>query len=271
MLEAPGPVDGAGRGNGENMDIAKAAVTIQAADGTMPAFLAKPDAPGVYPGVVVVMEAFGLNNHIRRVAERIAAEGYVALAPDLYYREEKRVAAYADLPGALALMNTLWDERVVADMGSAVAYLQSLSQVAGERIGAVGFCMGGRIVFLTACLNLALRAVAVFYGGGIAWVATPSERTPRAPLEYADRLAAPVLLLFGEDDPFIPLEDVHRVRRRLSELGKRAEVVVYPRAPHGFFCDERASYRPEAASDAWNRLCRFFGAHLRRHESSAGG
>jgi carboxymethylenebutenolidase len=91
----------------------------------------------------------------------------------------------------------------------------------------------------------------------------PSDSAAKAPLEYAADLRAPMLLFFGENDPFIPLEEVRRIEQRLKELGKQAEVVVYPGAPHGFLCDERDSYRPEAAQDAWRRMLDFFAKHLR--------
>jgi len=245
------------------MEIETGEVALQAEAGPMRAFTARPAAPGPHPGVVVVMEAFGLNSHIKDVAARIAREGYVTLAPDLYYREKDAVVGYDNLPEAIRLMSGLSDDLVVKDMGAAISHLQRQPFVRGDRIGVTGFCMGGRITFLTACLNSAVTAAVSFYGGGIGSVMQPSERTPKAPLEYADRLRAPVLLFFGEDDPFIPLAEVERIRQRLHELHKTAEVIVYPGAPHGFFCNERDSYRPEAARDAWERLLRFFGQHLK--------
>src|SRR5207245_10579114 len=115
---------------------------------------------------------------------------------------------------------------------------------------------------LTACLNPAVQAAVPFYGGGIGNV-QPSERTPKAPLDYATKLSAPVLLFFGENDPFIPLDEVEKIKRRLAELKKNAEIIVYQGAPHGFFCNERDSYRPDAAQDAWERLLKFFDNHLK--------
>ena len=226
-------------------------VKVAAADGAMPAFLARPDGAGKYPAVIVVMEAFGLNAHIKDVAGRIAGEGYVALAPDLYYRQADAVVGYDQLPEAIRLMTGLRDDMIAADMAGAVSFLQSQDYVRGDRIGVTGFCMGGRISFLTACKNSDVKAAAPFYGGGIGTL-----------LDQAPKITCPILLFFGDQDPFIPAQEVDTIRSTLQGLKKSAEIVVYPGAPHGFFCDERDSYRPEAAADAWERLKRFLAKHL---------
>ena len=238
-------------------------VQIQTPDGSMSGFVARPTAAGKYPAIIVVQEAFGLNAHIKDVAGRLAREGYVTLAPDLYYREKDAVVGYDNLPDAIRLMMSLSDDKIVKDMGAGISYLQQQPTVRGDRIGITGFCMGGRVSFLTACLNPAVKAAVPFYGGGIASIMQPGERTPKAPLEYADKLAAPMLLFFGENDSFIPLDEVDRIKSRLAELKKNAEAVVYPGAPHGFFCEERESYRADAAKDAWARMLKFFGQHLK--------
>jgi len=245
------------------MEITSGMIKVKGEAGDMPAFMARPDDNGKHPAVIVVMEAFGLNAHIEDVASRIAREGYVALAPDLYYRETNNVVGYDNLPDAIRLMTGLWDDKIVKDMGGAIAYLQQQAFVRADRIGVTGFCMGGRITFLTACLSPAVKAAAPFYGGGIGSIMQPGERTPKAPLEYADKLKAPMLLFFGENDPFIPLDEVERIKQRLAELKKDAETVVYPGAPHGFFCNERDSFREDAAKDAWERLGKFFEKHLK--------
>jgi carboxymethylenebutenolidase len=227
-------------------------VKIQAADGQMAAFLARPSGTGRHPTVIVVMEAFGLNDHIKDVARRIAAEGYVALAPDVYYRQPDNVVGYDQLPDAIRLMSSLQDDKIVADMAAVVTYLQSQDFVRGDRIGVTGFCMGGRISFLTACKNADIKASAPFYGGGIGGL-----------LDQAPKISCPMLLFFGDQDPFIPNDEVEKIRATLADLKKNADVVVYPGAPHGFFCNERDSYRPDNAQDAWQRLKSFFAKHLK--------
>ncbi|HZR81768.1 MAG TPA: dienelactone hydrolase family protein [Candidatus Binatia bacterium] len=238
-------------------------VEIQAADGRMPAHVARPDGPGPFPGVIVVMEAFGLNDHIRSVTERIAREGYLAIAPDLYYRADDRVAGYGDLQKAIGLMMQLDDRKIVDDIRATMQWLERQPGIRAGRIGITGFCMGGRVSFLSAC-HLPLRAAAPFYGGGIGRVMMPSERTPHPPIDDAAGIRGSLLVFYGDQDAFIPPDEVALVKERLAALGKDAEVVVYPGADHGFFCDERPSYHAAAAQDSWKRLLAFFDKHLRQ-------
>lgn len=235
------------------MEVRTEMIDVPAAGGTMPAFLARPDGQSRAPAVLVIQEAFGLNRHIKDVARRIAAEGYVALAPDLYWRGGRgRTVGYDELPAAIALMQSLNDEDIVADVGSAIAYLERQPFVRTDRIGITGFCLGGRVSYLAACeLPDKIAACAPYYGGGI-------------PVDKTEKLRAPVLAFFGEKDPFIPLENVEALKAELRRHGKQAEVVVYPGANHGFFCNERESYQAEAATDSWKRLKAFFAQHLQR-------
>ncbi len=232
------------------MQIKTEAVQIATKDGSMAAHVATPAGSGPFPGVVVAMEAFGLNEHMKGVADRIAREGYVAIAPDFYYRADDRVAEYSDLPKAIGLMSALTDDGILSDVGAAIDELKGRSTVRGDRIGMTGFCMGGRMTFLAAC-NLSLQAAAPFYGGGIGGL-----------LGQAGGLSCPMVAFFGEKDGFIGLEEVDQVRTKLGELGKPAEVVVYDGADHGFFCDERPSYQETAASDGWQRLLTLFRDNL---------
>ena len=233
------------------METTTATDLISTADGTMIAFLARPTAVGRYPAVLVLMEAFGLNGHIKDVATRIAAEGYVTIAPDVYYREANSVVGYDQLPEAIRLMSGLRDDAIVSDVKAAIAHAQKLPFVLGDRIGITGFCMGGRISFLSACTIPGIKAAVPFYGGGIAGL-----------LDRAPGIACPMLLFFGDQDPFIPNQEVAKINATLRDLKKQADVQVYPGAPHGFFCNERDSYRADAAGDAWRRLTAFLATHL---------
>ena len=234
------------------MAINSSTVKIRTPDGEMSGFLARPVGDGKYPTVLVIMEAFGLNEHIKDVAGRLAGEGYVALAPDMYYREPNAVVGYDQLPEAIRLMTGLRDDSIVADVSAAVSSLQSLPFVRADRIGVTGFCMGGRISFLSAATIPSIKAAAPFYGGGIGGL-----------LDRAPSINCPMLLFFGDQDPFIPNEEVATIGRTLGDLHKTAEVKVYPGAPHGFFCDQRDSYRADAAKDAWGRLTAFLAQHLK--------
>lgn len=234
------------------MATSSSTVRIKTPDGEMSGFLARPSGDGKYPAVLVIMEAFGLNQHIKDVATRIAGEGYVALAPDVYYRQPNAVVGYDQLPDAIRLMTSLRDDSIVSDISAAVAHLQAQAFVRDDRIGITGFCMGGRISFLSACTIPALKAAAPFYGGGIGGL-----------LDRAGGISCPMLLFFGDQDPFIPNDEVAKITSTLSDLKKNAEVKVYPGAPHGFFCNERDSYRADAATDAWGRLTTFLARHLK--------
>jgi len=148
-------------------------------------------------------------------------------------------------------MQSLKDPEIVSDLGSAITYLEKQPFVRADRIGITGFCMGGRVAYLAACeLADKIKASAPFYGGGI-------------PVEKTAKLKCPVLAFFGEKDAFVPLDNVERLKAEAARRGKTVEIVVYPGAGHGFFCNERASYQKAAAEDAWARLKKFFAKHLK--------
>jgi carboxymethylenebutenolidase len=234
------------------MEVVSQKVEIPAPGGAMPAELVRPKGGGKHPAVLVIMEAFGLNDHIRDVARRIAAEGYVALAPDVYYRLGKGCAAgYGDLQKAIGWMTSLKDDEIVADLKAAITHLEKQDDVRADRIGITGFCMGGRISYLAAAeIPDGIKATAPFYGGGIA-------------IDRTAKVKAPVLAFFGEKDGFIPLSVTEELRAALQREKKQGEVIVYPGADHGFFCNERASYQKAAADDSWRRLKDFFAKHLK--------
>ena len=234
--------------------IQKAMVEIKTPDGTMPAHWMRPDGAGPFPGVIVLMEAFGLVKHIEEVAERLAGEGYAVLAPDLYYRKlPDNKVGYDELPKAIELLQSIRDDAFVADMKAALAFMKDSGQVNADGIGMTGFCMGGRLTFLSACaLPGEIKAAAPFYGGGIA-----------NHLGQASAIKAPMLLFFADQDGFIPLDQVQAVDAKLKELGKDYRIKRYADADHGFFCNHRASYNEAAAQDAWNELKGFFARHLK--------
>ena len=246
------------------MNVQGKMVEVRTADGAMPVHLVTPAGEGPFPGVIVVMEAFGLNQHIKDVAERIAREGYVVAAPDLYYRAAgDRVCAYTELPRAIQLMMDLPGyDRIVADVRATMDLLEAQPATEQGRIGMTGFCMGGFVTFLAAC-HLPIRAAAPFYGGGIGRNMMPSERRPHPPIDDAAGISGSMLVFYGDQDGFIPPEEVALVQQRLAALGKDAQVIVYPGADHGFFCEERPSYHEAAAQDSWKRLLRLFDTKLR--------
>ncbi len=238
----------------------RAHVTVAAQ--TMGAYLARPSQPGSYPGVLVFMEIFGVNAHIREVTERVAAEGYVALAPDFFHRTGPGVEYGYDETGmseGLKLLGQLKADDMIADARASIAFLKRKAYVRGDRIGAVGFCVGGHMTYLTAC-ETDVQAAASFYGGGIAgpqgFGSAPST------ISRTSKIRGKIVCLFGEKDAAIPLEQVDAIRAELNTQRIPNEVVVYPGAEHGFFCNQRGSYNKAAADDAWERVKALFAAEL---------
>lgn len=225
--------------------------TVQYPSGnvTMKAFVAAPNTKERRPTVIVIQEWWGLTDHIKDIARRYAAEGYVAIAPDLYSR--LGYALTTDAGEAGKLMNTLKQEDGLNDLNATVAYLKTAPEVDGTRIGVTGFCMGGSYALMLPCVNPAIKAAVPFYG---------QVPNPDAPLQ---KLSAPVLYLYGEDDGWITKADVQRLAAALKKYNKPGEIKTYPGAPHAFFRDNDPSvYRPEAAKDAWGRTKAFFKQHL---------
>ncbi len=226
-------------------------ITVQYPSGnvTMKAFVAAPQTKEKRPAVIVIQEWWGLTDHIKNIARRYAAEGYVAIAPDLYSRLGHALTTDAGEAGKL--MNTLKQEDGLTDLNATVAYLTSVPEVDGARIGVTGFCMGGSYALMLPCVNPAIKAAVPFYG---------QVPNPDAPLQ---KLSAPVLYLYGEDDGWITKADVQRLAAALKKYNKPGEIKTYPGAPHAFFRDNDPSvYRPEAAKDAWGRTKAFFKQHL---------
>ncbi len=239
------------------MDIATSTLQLNTPDGKMETYEAKPKDGGARPAIVVLMEAFGLNGHIKDVTERIAREGYVAIAPDLYHRESERVVPYTELQKAVGIMNRLQDPKVMSDVGAVISHLKSQSYVKAGSIGVTGFCMGGRFTYLSAAHhNKDVKAAVGFYGGGIP-MGNPS------PLSRTGEIGCPIYLFFGLKDPLIPQDHVAQINKALTDSHKTFMMKVYPEAGHGFFCNERPSYHADSAKDAWEKFKSFFAQHLK--------
>ncbi len=209
-------------------------------------YLAQPDNEGSYAGVVVIQEWWGLNDHVKDVTRRMSEEGFVALSPDLYRGE---VALEPDEARKLAM--ELDREKAIVDIHGAVDYLCSLDKVSPKKIGIIGFCMGGGLAAWMSMSGENVGAVAVFYGGRNAL----SD-------EMAQQVTAPFLGIYGEADVGIPLEIVDANLAMLEKHNKTASFHIYPDAPHAFFNDTRASYREDAAKDAWSKAIEWFKQYL---------
>jgi carboxymethylenebutenolidase len=234
-----------------------------AADGgkKMGGYLARPAGNDERPGVIVWMEIFGINSHIRSVVDRVAAEGYVALAPDFFHRTGPGVEYGYDekgMAGGMKLLGQLNADEMIADARAALRYLRGRPDATGK-VGAIGFCIGGHMTYLTAC-ETDVAAAASFYGGGIA--APQGMGGKPSTIGRTGQIQGKILCLFGEKDALIPREQVDAIRSALAKAKVDHEVVVYPGADHGFFCDQRASYQKEAADDAWKRVKSLFRERL---------
>jgi len=204
-------------------------------------YLAQPDDGGTHPGVIVIQEWWGLDGHIKDIAERFAREGFVALAPDMYHG---KIATEPDEARKLAM--ALNREQALKDLLGSVRYLQGLAEVAPEKLGCVGFCMGGSLTLALAASTADVAAAAPFYAGF---------RPGAAELA---KIEAELFCAFGADDGGIPLDQVRVFEETLRSQGKRAVVKVYEGAPHSFFNDTKESYRPAAAQDAWEHALDLF-------------
>jgi carboxymethylenebutenolidase len=234
-------------------------VTLSTPDGPMRAYEAVPHG-GASTGVIVIPEAFGLNGHIEDITERIAAAGHRGIGLDIFHRSGGGTAPYDDFEKVLPLFEGLTDEGLLDDIDAARAHLHDAG-TADASIGIVGFCFGGRTTFLAA-VRRPLGAAVGFYGGGIV-----TGRFPQFPplIEESASVQSPWLGLFGDADQGIPIDDVERLRATLDERTTvDHDIVRFAGAEHGFNCDQRPAYHPEAAADAWERMLAWFRDHLLR-------
>lgn len=243
----------------EGLEVGDATVAV--AGGNLPLYFARPAgaAPGgSFPTVLVVQEIFGVHEHIRDICRRLAKAGYLAIAPELYFRVDDP-SKYDNIPAILEnVVSRVPDAQVMADLDACAGWAPG-NGGDPQRLAITGFCWGGRITWLYAAHNPRLKA-------GVAWYGrldgAPTNMTPRHPVDIAARLYAPVLGLYGGQDQGIPLADVEKMRDKLREAGKPSEIVVYPDAPHAFHADYRPSYRPAEAEDAWLKLLAWIPAKL---------
>jgi carboxymethylenebutenolidase len=222
-------------------------VEFKANGGTGNGYLAIP-AQGNGPGVIVIQEWWGLVEHIKDVCERFASEGFVALAPDLYHGKTTKSPDEAG-----KMMMALRIDEAEKEISGAIQYLLDHEATTANKVGVVGFCMGGALALYTATRNANVGACAVFYGGH------PNVK-PDLP-----KLESPVLGIYGENDKSVPPAAVHKLEQQLKALGKKVDVIIYPNADHAFFNDTRPTvYNPDASADAWQRTIKFFRSALIR-------
>jgi len=218
----------------------------KAARGYTEGFLASTTGAGKMPAVIVIQEIWGLNDQIKGIATRLAKEGYVALAPDLF--EGKLLTKLED---GRKIREQISETMMLSDLQAAHAYLKTLPNVVPKEIGSVGYCMGGGLSLLLACRNPELATAVVYYG-----------RNP-SPIDLVKDIRCPILGNYAGADQGITEADVNLLRETLQKYGKTFDIKVYPGAPHGFFNETRESYRPEAAADSWKRVLDFYARYLK--------
>jgi len=224
------------------------------------AYLARPLGPGPYPGVVVIHHMPGWDEGSKEITRTFATNGYVAVCPNLHHREgpgtvEEMVARVRESGGVP-------DERFVGDTEGAIRFLGSLPYFSGK-VGAIGYCSGGRQAYIAACKIPSLDAVIDCYGGNV--VMEPdkiTDRTPVSPFDMTKDMTAPLLGLFGVEDGNPAPEQVAKIEAELKRLGKTYEFHTYENAGHAFFSVARPNYRQEAAVDGWLKVFAWFGKYL---------
>jgi carboxymethylenebutenolidase len=229
-------------------------VNLSVSDGTeMRAYIARPGGKPL-AGLLVFQEAFGVNAHIRDVADRFAREGYLCIAPELFHRTAPGLeAGYTDFPAVMPHLQALSDAGLAADIGAAHAWIRKA--LPDLKICATGYCMGGRTACLAA-ITVPLACSVSYYGGGIG----PSPMFPNL-IDRLKDLSAPMLFFWGGLDQFIPPDQIKAVTEALRAAKKPHVNVEFSFADHGFFCDARANYNAEAATEAWSLTLAFLRSH----------
>lgn len=242
-------------------EIETQSVQVKNGDLIIDAYLATPRGEGPFPGIIVIQEIFGVNEHIRDITRRLAQEGYVAIAPAIYQRQVPGFeAGYSeeDIKIGRAYKEKTKASELLSDIEATIDYLNTLPQVYREGVGTVGFCFGGHVVYLASVLD-EVKATASFYGAGITnW--TPGGGKPT--LSRTKEIKGKIYAFFGQEDASIPPEQVGQIETELQKYQIPHRVFSYAQAGHGFFCDRRASYNPDAAQDAWTHLLELFNTTL---------
>ena len=238
----------------DRLGIMAGEVKIPVIDGTIPAYRAMPVLGKNFPVVLVIQEIFGVHAYIQDVCRRLAKLGYLAIAPEMFYRQGD-VSKLTDIAQIRAIVSKVPDAQVLSDLDATVAWAGKSSKGDTQKLGITGFCWGGRITWLYAAHNYNVKAGVAWYGR---LVGESTSLTPKHPVDIAKNLQVPVLGLYGGKDTGIPLDTVEQMRDRLTGCSTNSEIIVYPEAPHAFHADYRPSYRQPDAEDAWKRLQAWF-------------
>jgi carboxymethylenebutenolidase len=225
-------------------------LTVEVKSGLMDLYVTAPaSVEGKLPVVIVFQEAFGVNNHIKNICQRLSTQGFMAVAPELYHRQGRHVIIdYADRKAFLPLMGTLSNESLLEDVKDTLDFLGDLPVADISRIFTLGFCMGGFASLLSAT-QFPLCGCVSFYGAGVVHARDGIGLTPF--LNNFKNISCPVLLFFGEEDASISRQEREEIEKCLKRWSKDYQIKVFEQSDHGFFCDERKSFNQRAAFEAW--------------------
>jgi carboxymethylenebutenolidase len=243
-----------------NTEINSTWVKINNGDLQIDAYLATPATEGTFGAIIVIQEIFGVNSHIRDVTERIAKLGYIAITPAMFQRTAPGFdVGYSqeDIQLGIKYLQQTKQEEIFSDIKATITYLKTLPNVKADAIGTIGFCFGGHVAYMAATLP-DIQATASFYGGGIA---TSSFGGDAPTITRTPEIKGIIYAFFGNKDSSIPQEQNQQIEAELKKHHINHRVFRYD-AEHGFFCDQRASYNPTAAADAWEHVVELFENHL---------
>jgi len=241
----------------DSAGLIESAAQIPTQDGNIPGYFARPDREGTFPTIIVVHEIFGVHEHIKDVCRRFAKHGYTAVAPELFARVGD-VSKLSDIQQILPIVSKASDAQVLTDLDSAVLWAEQNAKGDRSRLGATGFCWGGRIIWLYAAHSSDLKAAVAWYGRIIGQT---DSLHPKNPMDIVDDLKAPVLGLYGGQDQGIPVATVDAIKAAASAAGKTVDIVVYPDSGHAFHADYRPSYNPKDSMDGERRMYAWFEAY----------
>ena len=229
-------------------------VKVPVKDGQIPAYRAMPAKGGNFPVILVIQEIFGVHEYIQDICRRLAKQGYYAIAPAMFSREAdvSNMSLEAILKDVVPVVP---DAQVMADIDSTVAFAKASGKANTSRLGIVGYCWGGRTVWLYANHNPAVKAGVAYYGL-LAGLKGPNK--PADPVDVAANIKVPVLGLYAGEDSFVPDEVVDKMRNELGKGSSGSEIVVFPAVNHGFHADYRPTYDRRAATYAWKLTLDWF-------------
>lgn len=227
--------------------------TVKVADGTeIDLYTAFPEGQGSFPALIVIQEAYGVNQHIKNVCEKFCKEGYAVVAPDIFHRTARKLdAPYGDFQAVMPHYQAVTNEGLAADLKATYDFLQQQDNVVKDKAGCVGYCLGGRVAFLANAV-LPLSAAVSYYGGGL------DQLTDKAKDLHGDHL-----FFWGGKDQHITPDKVDAIVNAVKDAGKNYTSVFISYADHAFSCDDRPNYHPQAAKEAWAHTLAFFESRLK--------